>query len=64
MKFRGRLPFLRCAKESFTTKENGAVLLKDDARKEVFGAWQKRKQEEIPHPFLGEKISPELLPYA
>ncbi|WP_322923761.1 type I-C CRISPR-associated endonuclease Cas1c [Paenibacillus campi] len=50
--------------KSFIYKENGAVLLKDDARRDVLTAWQKRKQEEITHPFLGEKISLGLLPYA
>ncbi|MCQ4085959.1 type I-C CRISPR-associated endonuclease Cas1c [Saccharibacillus sp. JS10] len=50
--------------KSFIVKENGAILLKDDARKEVLAAWQKRKQEEITHPFLGEKIPIGLLPYA
>lgn len=50
--------------KSFVVKENGAVLLKDEARKEVLAAWQKRKQEEITHPFLGEKIPLGLLPYA
>ncbi|MEJ8304448.1 type I-C CRISPR-associated endonuclease Cas1c [Saccharibacillus sacchari] len=50
--------------KSFIVKENGAVLLKDDARKEVLAAWQKRKQEEITHPYLGEKIPLGLLPYA
>ncbi|GGJ23380.1 CRISPR-associated endonuclease Cas1 [Paenibacillus hunanensis] len=50
--------------KSFIYKENGAVLLKDEARKEVLAAWQKRKQEEITHPFLGEKIALGLLPYA
>lgn len=50
--------------KSFMVKENGAVLLKDDARKEVLATWQKRKQEEITHPYLGEKIPLGLLPYA
>ena len=35
----------------------------DDTRKEVLVAWQKRKQEEIQHPFLGEKILFGLVPY-
>ncbi|NGZ74052.1 type I-C CRISPR-associated endonuclease Cas1c [Saccharibacillus alkalitolerans] len=50
--------------KSFVIKENGAVLLKDDTRKDVLAAWQKRKQEEIVHPYLGEKIPIGLLPYA
>ncbi|OWA36954.1 subtype I-C CRISPR-associated endonuclease Cas1 [Saccharibacillus sp. O16] len=52
------------SEKSFIVKENGAVLLKDEARKEVLMAWQKRKQEEITHPYLGEKIPIGLLPYA
>lgn len=40
----------------FQASESGAVLMSDDTRKEVLTAYQKRKQEEITHPFLGEKI--------
>lgn len=36
--------------------ENGAVMLKDDARKTLLQVWQERKREEITHPVLGEKI--------
>ncbi len=50
--------------DSFIYKENGAVLLKEELRKVVIAAWQKRKQEEITHPYLQEKISLGLLPYA
>jgi CRISPR-associated protein Cas1 len=36
----------------------------DDAtRKEAIVAWQKRKQEEIVHPFLGERVPIGLVPY-
>ncbi len=38
--------------------------MKDTARKTVIEAWQKRKREEITHPFLEEKIPVGLLPYA
>lgn len=37
--------------------------LKGDVRKRLIGLWQKRKQEEITHPFLHEKIPLGLLPY-
>jgi CRISPR-associated protein Cas1 len=47
----------------FTVKENGAVIMDDTTRKEVLLAWQKRKQEEIMHPFLEEKIELGLVPY-
>jgi CRISP-associated protein Cas1 len=50
--------------QHFRAEENGAVLLTDDGRKEVLTAWQKRKQEEIEHPFLEEKIAIGLLPHA
>lgn len=47
----------------FLIRENGAVQLTDDARKEVLVAWQKRKQEEILHPFIQEKIAIGLIPH-
>jgi len=47
----------------FTVKETGAVLLNENARKIVMSAWQKRKQEEIEHPFIKEKIAVGLIPY-
>ncbi|SES27338.1 CRISPR-associated protein, Cas1 family [Gracilibacillus ureilyticus] len=50
--------------DDFVKKESGAVILKDDARKKYLTAWQKRKQENITHPYLGEKISWGLVPYA
>lgn len=49
--------------KGFTVKESGGVMMDNDTRKEVLTAWQKRKQEEITHPFLNEKISIGLLPY-
>jgi CRISPR-associated protein Cas1 len=48
----------------FYTKENGAVMLKDDARRKFLSAWQTRKQEELKHPYLGGKISWGLVPHA
>jgi len=47
----------------FVTKENGAVVMDDKTRKEVLLAWQKRKQKEIIHPYLEEKIPLGLVPY-
>ena len=47
----------------FTASESGAVTLSDDARKALLTAYQKRKQEEIAHPFLGEKVQIGLLPH-
>jgi CRISPR-associated protein Cas1 len=45
------------AADGFTTSESGAVLMNDPTRKAVLVAYQKRKQEEIVHPFLGEKVT-------
>ena len=47
--------------KDFEIKETGAVLIKDDARKEILNAWQKRKQEVITHPYLGERVEVGLL---
>lgn len=47
----------------FVIKENGAVLLKDDARKKFLNEWQLRKQEKIQHPFLDERINWGLVPF-
>lgn len=50
--------------DGFYKKENGAVLMTDEARQLFLRAWQKKKQEKITHPYLGEKISWGLVPYA
>ena len=47
--------------KGFDEKENGAVLMDDDTRKEVLVAYQTRKQDEIIHPFLNEKVTIGLL---
>ena len=47
----------------FTTSETGAILLKDDPRKLVLKSWQERKQDEITHPFLNEKMPVGLIPH-
>lgn len=49
---------------NFTTSESGAVTMSDEARKTLLAAWQKKKQEEILHPFLNEKIAIGHLPHA
>lgn len=48
----------------FAKQESGAVLLTDDGRKIFLSAWQTKKQEQLKHPFLGEKISWGLVPHA
>lgn len=39
------------------------VLLSAEAKKIILTAWQKRKREEITHPYLNEKIQIGLIPY-
>lgn len=43
--------------KGFQKKESGAVLMDDETRKTVLVAYQKRKQDEILHPFLKEKVT-------
>ena len=43
-------------KKGFRKMESGAVLMDDETRKAVLVAYQKRKQDEIMHPFLEEKV--------
>lgn len=50
--------------KDFILKESGAVLMTDEGRKKVIDAWQTRKQQELTHPFLGEKFAVGLLPHA
>ena len=47
--------------DDFDTAENGAVTMSNEARKKVLVTYQKRKQDEIMHPFLQEKVSIGLL---
>lgn len=47
----------------FVKQDNGAVIMKDDTRKKILVAWQKKKQEQLTHPFLKEKITWGLVPY-
>jgi CRISPR-associated protein Cas1 len=49
--------------EGFQTLETGAVIMDPDTRKQILVTWQKRKQEEILHPFLQERVPLGLLPY-
>ena len=49
--------------KGFRRTETGAVLMDDATRKEILVAYQKRKQEEIQHPFLREKVTIGLLPH-
>lgn len=47
----------------FRQTESGGVLLTDDARKTVLASYQKRKQDVLVHPFLGENTTIGLLPH-
>ena len=49
--------------KGFKKKESGAVWMEDDTRKSVLVAYQKRKQEEMVHPFINEKVAIGLLPH-
>jgi CRISPR-associated protein Cas1 len=49
--------------KGFSKTESGAVIMDDATRKEVLITWQKRKQDEITHPFINEKIEIGLLPH-
>lgn len=50
-------------RDGFVGTESGAVLMDDATRKTVLVEYQKRKQEEINHPFLQEKVAVGLLPH-
>jgi CRISPR-associated protein Cas1 len=47
----------------FQFSESGAVVMDDATRKAVLIAYQKRKQEQVVHPFIGESTSLGLLPH-
>ncbi|MHB8840709.1 MAG: type I-C CRISPR-associated endonuclease Cas1c [Candidatus Aquicultor sp.] len=49
--------------KGFSAKESGAVWMEDETRKAVLVAYQTRKQKEIVHPFLKEKVTIGLLPW-
>lgn len=50
-------------RKNFKTKENGAVIMDDEARKRLLTEWQNRKKETITHPFLKEEIEWGMVPY-
>jgi len=47
----------------FETSDSGGVTMNDATRKTVIQAYQTRKQEELHHPFIGEKVAVGLLPH-
>lgn len=54
----------RISGTDFEKQDSGAVILTDPGKKKLQKAWQERKQENIEHPFLKEKIEWGLVPYA
>lgn len=51
------------AQDDFETRPGGAIYLNDTGRKKVLEAYQRRKQEEIPHPLFEEKVPFGLVPH-
>lgn len=49
--------------KDFSRKEDGAVLLSDNARRNLLTEWQNKKKEVITHPYLGEKVEWGMIPY-
>jgi CRISPR-associated protein Cas1 len=49
--------------KDFQIQESGAVSLREDPRKIVLQAWQEKKQDEINHPLLNERMTLGLLPH-
>ena len=47
----------------FSSSEASGVTLSDTARKSVLGLWQRRKQEQVMHPFLKERVPVGLVPF-
>ena len=45
-------------------REDGAVMLTEKGRKAFFTAWQSRKNDELRHPFLDEKLEWGMVPYS
>ncbi|MDD2479078.1 MAG: type I-C CRISPR-associated endonuclease Cas1c [Victivallaceae bacterium] len=50
--------------KGFKISASGAVVMNDDTRKIVINSWQERKQDEVLHPYLKEKIKLGMLPFA
>lgn len=49
--------------KDFIFSESGAVVMKEDTRKIILSEWQKKKQDEITHPYLEEKIKIGMIPH-
>ena len=49
--------------DGFVEKETGGIIMKEGTRDIVLEEWQKRKTDEVFHPFLEEKIKIGLIPH-
>lgn len=47
----------------FVTESSGAVRMSDDARKQLLVSYQKKKQQEVMHPYLKEQVPIGILPH-
>jgi CRISPR-associated protein Cas1 len=47
----------------FDVEDGGGIRMDDETRKQVVATWQTRKQNEIEHPYLQERIPIGLVPY-
>jgi CRISPR-associated protein Cas1 len=47
----------------FQELAGGGIIMDEATRKQVIAAWQSRKQDEIEHAFLGERVPIGLIPY-
>jgi CRISPR-associated protein Cas1 len=53
----------RISPSGFRQAESGGIEMDDDTRKAVLTAYQERKQEEVLHPFLEERVTLGLVPH-
>lgn len=51
------------SERDFKTEPTGGVSLSDSARRDFLASYQKRKQEEVSHPFLGRTVPWSLIPH-
>lgn len=49
--------------DDFDFHENEAVFLSENGRKKLLKNWQEKKQEQLTHPYLGEKMPWGLIPF-
>ncbi|MBV1727160.1 MAG: type I-C CRISPR-associated endonuclease Cas1c [Candidatus Desulforudis sp.] len=54
---------LRQVKEDDFRREVGGVYMRDETRRKIISAWQKRKKEEVVHTFLRTKMPIGLIPH-